>query len=353
MTEHAEACRMLSREETARWLQTYDRYLILCHAHPDGDTLGSGMGLRNLLRLMGKTAHVICASPVPYRLSFITEERQSMLLEQIPGSFLWDKIISVDVASPSLMGSYTVPFGELGHVDLAIDHHGTNTLFAKEACVDGSLAACAELIFDLGREIYGWNDTDRIMPADIAVPLYAGLNTDSGSFKYGAVTPETHHRAAAMLAGMRASGVEHAKIAERLYGSRPLSQVMAAKAAYENLCFFCDNRVSLVAFTPEIMKKYKLADEDIDDVVNLIRGIQGVRVAVHIKPRGEDVYKLSLRCEQGFNVAQIAGQFGGGGHPCASGCTIEDTVAHVVEAIVAAIAAAFDAEAAELGGADA
>ena len=200
------------------------------------------------------------------------------------------------------MGAYTVPFGETGHVDLAIDHHGTNTLFAKEACVDGSLAACAELIFDIGREIFGWNDTDRIMPADIAVPLYAGLNTDSGSFKYGAVTPETHHRAAAMLAGMHAEGVEHAKIAERLYGSRPLSQVMAAKAAYENLRFFCDNRVSLVTFTPETMEKYKLADEDIDDVVNLIRGIQGVRVAVHIKPRGENVYKLSLRCEQGFNV---------------------------------------------------
>ena len=69
------------------------------------------------------------------------------------------------------------------------------------------------------------------------------------------------------------------------------------------------------------MKKYKLADEDIDDIVNLIRGIFGVRVAVHIKPRGENVFKLSLRCEQGFNVAQIAGQFGGGGHPGAGGAT--------------------------------
>lgn len=353
MTDSASVCTLLTREATARWLQTYDRYLILCHAHPDGDTLGSAMGLRNLLRLMGKTAHVICASPVPYRLSFITEERQSILLEQIPGGFLWDKVISVDVASPSLMGSYMTPFGEIGHVDLAIDHHGTNTLFAKEACIDGSLAACAELIFDLGREIFGWNETDRIMPADIAVPLYAGLNTDSGSFKYGAVTPATHLRAAAMLASMRNEGMEHAKITERIYGSRPLSQVMAAKAAYENLRFFCDNRISLVSFTPETMKKYNLADDDIDDVVNLIRGIFGVRVAVHIKPRGENMFKLSLRCEQGFNVAQIAGQFGGGGHPCAAGCTIEDTVERVETAIVAAIAAAFDAERVSAEGADA
>ena len=105
----------MTRQQTARWLQTYDRYLLLCHAHPDGDTLGSAMGLRNLLRHMGKTAYVICASPVPYRLSFITEARQSILLEQIPGGFLWDTVISVDVASPSLMGAYTVPFGEERH----------------------------------------------------------------------------------------------------------------------------------------------------------------------------------------------------------------------------------------------
>ena len=338
------ASTLLTRQETARWLQTYDRYLLLCHAHPDGDTLGSAIGLRNLLRHMGKTAHVICASPVPYRLSFITEERQSILLEQIPGGYLWDKVISVDVASPSLLGAYAVPFGEAGHVDLAIDHHGTHTPFAKALCLDGALAACAELVYDLGQEIFNWNDTDRIMPADIAVPLYAGLNTDSGSFKYGAVTPETHHRAAAMLASMHEAGIEHAKINERLYGSRPLSQVMAAKAAYENLRFFCDNRISLVSFTPDTMKQYGLADEDIDDIVNLIRGIQGVRAAVHIKPRGENVYKLSLRCEQGFNVAAICQQFGGGGHPCAAGCTIEGTVDRVEQTIVAAIGAALDAD---------
>ncbi|MBQ7982228.1 MAG: bifunctional oligoribonuclease/PAP phosphatase NrnA [Clostridia bacterium] len=335
MTETAEnsTCRLLDVGQCAEWLQTYNNYLILCHAHPDGDTLGAGMGLRNLLRLMGKTAHLICASPIPYRLSFLTEERDSVLLEQLPDGFFWDRVISVDIASPSLMGAYALPFGEEGRVDLAIDHHGTNTLFAKEACIDGSLAACAELVFDIGAHIFGWNDTDRIMPQDIAVPLYSGLNTDSGSFKYGAVTPATHHRAAAMLA----SGIEHAKIAERLYGSRPISSVMAAKAAYEDLRFFSGNRISLVTFTEETMKKYGLRDDDIDDIVNLIRGIQGVRIAVHIKPRGEGVFKLSLRCEQGLNVVAVCAKFGGGGHPCAAGCTIEGSPREVEAAVLAAL----------------
>lgn len=334
------ACRMLSVSDTAAWLSTYNHYLILCHAHPDGDTLGAGIGLRNLLRLMGKTAHCVCASPIPYRLAGITEEREFMLIEQLPAGFFWDKVITVDVASPSLMGAYAVPFGEEGHVDLAIDHHGTNTLFAKEACVDGSLAACAELVFDIGQELFRWDDTGRLMPPSVAAPLYTGLNTDSGSFKFGAVTPATHRRAAVLLA----SGIDHAKITERLYSQRSLSQVYAAKAAYENLRFFLDNRVALVSFTEETMKKYGLHDADIDDVVNLIRGIRGVRVAVHIKPRGERLYKLSLRCEQGFNVAAVCAGFGGGGHTCAAGCTIADTVENTEKKVLCAIAAAFEAE---------
>lgn len=335
------ATKLLSVPQTAAWLSTYNNYLILMHAHPDGDTLGAGVGLCNILRMMGKTAHCVCASPVPYRLQGITGEREFLLIEQLPAGFLWDKVISVDIASPSLMGAYCVPFGEWGHVDLAIDHHATNTLFAKETCIDGSLAACAELVFDIGNELFRWDEDSRKMPVSIAAPLYAGLNTDSGSFKFGAVTPKTHHRAAILLA----SGMEHTKITERIYGSRSLTQVMASKAAYENLRFFCDNRVALVSFTPDTMKRFGLSDEDIDDVVNMIRGIRGVRVAVHVKPRGENVYKLSLRCEQGFSVSDIAVLFGGGGHTCAAGCTIEGTVEDVEASVLSAIENAFRAEA--------
>ena len=337
----AASCKMLTVSETAAWLSTHHNYLIIMHAHPDGDTLGCGIGLRNLLRLMGKTAHCICADPIPYRLQGITEEREFLLAEQLPDGFFWDKVISVDIASPSLMGSYAIPFGEMGRVDLAIDHHCTNTLFAKYACVDGSLAACAELIFDIGCELFRWNEGDRRMPQNIAAPLYAGLNTDSGSFKFGAVTPVTHHRAAILLA----SGIAHTKITERIYGSRSYYQVMAAKAAYENLRFFLNRRVSLVSFTEETMAEYGLRDEDIDDIVNMIRGIRGVRVAVHIRPRAKNAYKLSLRCEEGFNVSKIAAQFGGGGHVCAAGCTITGDSHAVEQQIIDAIADAFDAEA--------
>ncbi len=333
--------KLLSVPQTAAWLSTYNNYLILMHAHPDGDTLGSGIGLCKILRMMGKTAHCICASPIPYRLQGITDEREFLLAEQLPAGFLWDKVIAVDIASPSLMGAYRVPFGDWGHVDLAIDHHATHTMFAKEACVDGSLAACAELIFDIAAELFRWDEDSRRIPVSIAAPLYAGLNTDSGSFKFGAVTPKTHRRAAILLA----SGMEHTKITERIYGSRSMTQVMASKAAYENLRFFCSSRVALVSFTPETMQQYGLHDEDIDDVVSMIRGIRGVRVAVHIKPRGENVYKLSLRCEQGFSVSEIASSFGGGGHTCAAGCTIEGTVEEVESAILSAIDAAFQREA--------
>ena len=321
-TESVSPTLLIDRAAAARWLTEHDNYLILLHAHPDGDTLGAGIGLQNILRKLGKTAYCVCPSVIPHRLAFISGEslsrdREFLLMEQLPNGFLWDYVVSVDVASPSLMGDYAIPFGEWGMVDLAIDHHGTNTLFAKQALVDADMAACAEIVFDIGKLIFGWSEEDP-MPREIAAPLYAGLNTDSGAFKYNAVTPETHHRAAVLLS----SGIEHTKITARLYGSRPIREVMAAKAAYADLRFFFDGQVSLVTFTEQTMEDYRLRDEDIDDVVNMIRGIQGVRIAIHIKPRGTGLFKLSLRCEPGVNVAEVCAKFGGGGHQCAAGCNI-------------------------------
>ena len=314
-----------TREDTAAWLREHDNYLILLHAHPDGDTLGAGIGLQKILQLLGKTAYCVCPSVIPHRLAFIpggslSHDREFLLMEQLPAGFLWDTVVSVDVASPTQMGAYAAPFGEWGMVDLSIDHHETNTRFAKRILLDADMSACAEIIFDIGKLLFGWSE-ENPMPQEIAMPLYAGLNTDSGSFKYNAVTPETHHRAAVLLS----SGIEHTKITARLYGSRPIREVMAAKAAYADLRFFFDGQVSLVTFTEQTMEDYRLRDEDIDDVVNMIRGIQGVRIAIHIKPRGKDGYKLSLRCETGVNVAEVCAKFGGGGHACAAGCNISCT----------------------------
>lgn len=86
------------------------------------------------------------------------------------------------------------------------------------------------------------------------------------------------------------------------------------------------------------MEEYHLRDEDISDVITLIRGIQGVKVAVHIKPRGKNTYKVSLRCDPGLDVAAVCARFGGGGHICAAGCDIEaDEVRKAEEQILSAI----------------
>lgn len=334
-------CRILDRAACAEWLSERDHFLILLHAHPDGDTLGAGIGLQKILTLLGKTAYCICASPLPKRLSFIPtgdldKSRDFLLAEQLPAGFFWDYVISVDVASPQLMGAYEIPFGEQGKVDLAIDHHGTNTLFAKNACVDASLAACAELVFDIGALLFHWDESNP-PPADIASALYTGLTTDSGSFKYNAVTPATHRRAAVLLS----SGIDHARISSRLYSNRPMREIMAEKAAYDTMRFYFDGRVSLCTFTDETMKTYGLRNEDIENVVNIIRGIEGVSVSVHIKPRGENEYKLSLRSEPGVNVAEVCSRFGGGGHVCAAGCTICGTAAEAEAKILSVLAELF------------
>ncbi len=321
--------------ETAEWLLSREDFLILCHANPDGDTLGAAFGLSAILTQLGKRAYCVCASPIPWRLGEITGDRVSLTVEELPADFTPRTVISVDIASPSLMGAYEARYGVPGVVDLAIDHHGTHTPFAKQILLRPDFAACAEVIFDLGQMLLGWSLVSPPTP-EAAIPLYIGMSTDSGSFKYTAVTPATHQRAAVLLA----SGIEQGRITARLYGSRPIEEVYAAKAAYEDLRFYFDNRVTLVTFTPETMETYGLKDEDIGDIVNLIRGIRGVRVAIHLKPRGEGVFKVSMRSEEGINVARICARFEGGGHPQAAGCTLNGTKEEAERCILSAVAEA-------------
>lgn len=319
----------LDRAAAAAFLCTHDDFLILCHAHPDGDTLGSGFALRNMLRLMGKTAHTVCASPVPDKLTLLTDGKKDISLDTLPDDFQAGCIVSVDVASASLLGDYEKRFGTNGTVDLSIDHHGTHVPFAKNILVDGALAACTELIFDLGELLFS-ADEQRPLPKDISALLYAGMSTDSGSFQYSAVTAETHRRAAVL----QASGIDHAEICRALYGSRSMSEIMAAKAAYADLRFFADGKITLVTFTEEIMCEYGLRDEDIDDVINLIRGIKGVMLAIHIKWRGEGNFKVSMRSVAPISASDICRQLGGGGHMLAAGCTVMADTAKEAEEVV-------------------
>ncbi len=312
-------------------LEAASRVLILTHMRPDADTLGSGFGLRELLRGLGKEAEVINADPaVPKKLRFIADAN-SITPDTLPEGFSPDLIVSVDVSAPHLLGELTEKYAE--KTALAIDHHVLGTPFAHETYV-GDVGACGEIIVDIFREFKkrGY----ELLTKRAATVLWAAICSDTGSFKYEAVTAETHRR----IAELMSTGINHAEIARRLYDSKPITQVVATKLALNTLCFYHENKIASVYFTQNMLRENGLNREDIEEIIGLTRGIEGVEVGVSVKQNDTDptLFKVSMRSNRVADVSKLCAVFGGGGHVRAGGCTVnapsaEDALKMLVEVI--------------------
>ncbi len=307
-------------------LESSSRVLILTHMRPDGDTLGSGFALRELLRGLGKSAEVINSEEAPKKLKFIFGG-ESILENRIPSDYNSDLIVSVDVSTPSLLGELADKYASI--CDLSIDHHVIGTPFAKATYV-GETGSCGEIIADIFD--YFEKSGRNLLTRPAATALYAAICSDTGSFKYESVTGETHLR----IARLMAAGINHAEIARRLYDSRPLTQVMATKLALNTLKLYHNNKIASVHFTQEMLTENGLTREDIDDIIGLTRGIEGVEVGLSVKQSDSDptLYKVSMRSNRVADVAKLCAIFGGGGHVRAGGCTVNAPTIEAAEKIL-------------------
>lgn len=304
----------ITLSEVCDRLEAANKVVILTHMRPDADTLGSGFALCELLRALGKQAQLINADEIPKKLRFIVGA-DSLCPENLPDGFIADLIVSVDVSASKLLGDIEEEWAS--KVELSIDHHVMGTPFAKRTYV-GEVGACGEIIFDIYKEFESRGKASLEKPA--ATALYAAICTDTGSFKFESVTAETHMR----LAALHRAGINHAEIARRIYDSRPISQIMATKAALNALHFYCGGKLAVINFTQKMMADDNLTREDIDDIISLTRGIEGVEVGMSIKQNAEDLslFKVSMRSNRVADVSKLCAIFGGGGHVRAGGCTL-------------------------------
>ncbi len=320
----------ISFNEVCDRLEAATSVLILTHARPDGDTLGSGFALRELLRGLGKNAHVVNADPLPRKLKFIFGA-DSLFKEELPENFTPDLVVAVDVSAPKLLGDYAEEFAPI--CDLAIDHHVMGTPFAKETYV-GETGACGEIIADIFDHFE--NMGHHLLTKPAATALYAAICSDTGSFKYDSVTEKTHLR----IAKLMAAGINHAEICRRIYDSRPMTQVIATKIALNTLEFYHNSKIAVVYFTNQMVEDNGLSREDIDDIIGLTRGIEGVEVGVSVKQNEKDptLYKVSMRSSRVCDVAKLCAIFGGGGHVRAGGCSVNaENIPEAVKILVDAI----------------
>ena len=287
------------------FLKSHDNFTILTHAHPDGDTLGSGFGLCLALRALGKKANVVNNEELPPKFRYLEIE---------PQEFEEQTVVAVDIADANLMGNDIKAEYET-KVDLSIDHHGSNRLFAALNYVDSSAAAAAQIIF----EVIGLLGVE-ITP-QIANCLYTGISTDTGCFRYANVTPATLRTAAKLME----LGADAAKINVMMFETKTRTYAALEKLALDGMQFFYDGKCALITITRDMFAESGSDENECDGIAAISRQIEGVLVGVTVRERRDGSFKASVRTHNPVAASAIYSRFGGGGHPNAAGCQLPGT----------------------------
>jgi phosphoesterase RecJ-like protein len=313
-------------------LQSHKNFVITSHIRPDGDAIGSTLGLMHLLEAMGKRAEVVFSDVIPdVYLSIPGVER---IHRQIP-NVEFDAAIVLECDSFDRSNFCLEEYEVLRTlVTINIDHHASGRPFADFNWIDPEAPAVGSMIYDVALA-----SGTLITPA-MATCLYVALLTDTGSFVYSAVTASTFGMAEHLVE----CGANPHDIAQAVLFSNPPAKVRLLGAALsklhlESLCGFKDAangpKVAWCAITLHDMETAGADIEDCEGVVSYLIGIAGVEAAVFLREvPSRTGYRLSIRSKGTLDIASVAEHFGGGGHRNASGCSIDGTLAEVTHRIV-------------------
>jgi bifunctional oligoribonuclease and PAP phosphatase NrnA len=300
-------------------------FIITSHVRPDGDAIGSSLGLMHLLEGMGKQASVVFVDPIPPNFRWLPG------VDRVSTHFTAaDAIIFLECDSIERSSIDRLEFDAARPaLTINIDHHRSGREFADFNWIDPETAAVGAMVYDLA---VAAGVTITLSMADC---LYAAILTDTGSFNY----PGTDASTFAMAERLIQSGASAAHIAHAIYSCNPVSKVRLLGIALSHLQI--DGAVSWSHVLLADMESVGASVEDCEGVASHLIGIAGIEAAVFLRELpGQNQFRLSLRSRRSVDVASIAEHFGGGGHQNASGCTIDGSLAEVTQRIVGQLRAA-------------
>lgn len=312
---------MLNCSGAAQLLKGWDTVLVVSHASPDGDTLGSAAALVRGLQALGKQVNFCCPDEVPEKYAYLFQGIVPEPAEQA-------HVVTVDVADCRLLGQLSDTLGS--RTELSIDHHGTHVAFAPCQWVEPESAATTEMIFQLLQEL------GVSMDPAMADCIYTGLTTDTGCFRYGSVTPRTHRIAAEVIE----LGARAGEINRIMFESKSREQVEAERQVRESMRFYHDGKCAVIEVPQWLLQETGATESDLDGVAAMPRQIVGVIIGATLKEKENGEIKASLRTNAPADAAVLAGKFGGGGHKAAAGCSLRGcTMEEARERLMAACGA--------------
>ncbi|HEX6881081.1 MAG TPA: bifunctional oligoribonuclease/PAP phosphatase NrnA [Terriglobales bacterium] len=291
--------------------------MLTSHARPDGDAIGSVLACSQILRSMGKQADVFLYDGVPQIYRLLPFSERVVQTPKIPDDYEAAIILECDSVQRTRLEGLERQYL------INIDHHSSAKPFAHVNWIDPNACATAEMIFRLARE------AGVKISGEVATCLYTAVLTDTGSFCYVG----TNERTFALAQELVKAGADPVRIAQHVYFSSPTAKMRLLGSALGKL--HRDGKLAWMHVTRDDMERAGALEEHSEGLVNYALAIDGVEVALFFREMSDGRFRVSLRSKGNVNVAAVAEKFGGGGHECASGCSIDGPLSVATERVLA------------------
>ncbi|QCX32282.1 bifunctional oligoribonuclease/PAP phosphatase NrnA [Caloramator sp. E03] len=305
-------------------LKSYDDFAIVSHVSPDGDSIGSMLGLYNTLIESGKKVDVFVEKNLPEKYSFLPGYKN--IKTECNKQSRYSCLIILDCADILRLGELKDLINNCD-ISINIDHHISNSLNCNINYVDSNASSTGEIIYQI-LKLNGYN-----INYDTAMCLYTSILTDTGGFKYTNTTSITF----SIVGDLINTGIKFSDIYSKIYDERTMYQIKLLGKVLPTLEVHFNNKVALLTLSNEMLKECNANENDAEDFVNYARNIDTVEVGIFIKQIDDLKCRVSLRSKNYIDVSQIASKFNGGGHIKAAGCTIEGNINEVKNKVLNAI----------------
>jgi phosphoesterase RecJ-like protein len=305
-------------------LKAHDHFLLACHVLPEGDAIGSILAIDSLLRRMGKKTTVVAEDDFPERLYCLSSKRWTRMDKLKKPASAFKAVVLADCPTLQRIGRVKELITK-DTVIFNIDHHVSNEYFGHYNCVKPEASASGEVVFDVFKRL------GVKLNREEATNLYVALSTDTGSFKYGNTTVETHKIAAELLD----CGIDLEKVNQDLYDTYSLNKLQLYSRLLGRVRTTASGRVAWVLMQRQDLEESGAIDEDSEGFIDFLKSVREVKIAFMLSELPQDgAVRVSFRSKAGFDVNKIATSFHGGGHKKASGCTMRISLKDAEQAIL-------------------
>jgi phosphoesterase RecJ-like protein len=300
--------------QVAGAIRARQRFVVVSHARPDGDAIGSQVAMALALRALGKDVRMVAHDPAPQQMQDFPAVSEIQLLDHLDD--LGDAVIFMecgDVRRPGVTGL------EKGFV-INIDHHPGNAMYGALNCIDLTAAACGEMVFDLITEL------GVPVSVEMATHVYLTILTDTGGFHYSHISPRTFDICRRCVE----AGLDPTAVSRAIYDNNNLGRVRIWGAVLNDMRLSADGRVATLRMDRDLAARCGATYDDTEGLINFPLTVKEIDAVVFFKESGPGDWRISMRSKGEVNVNAIAREFGGGGHTNASGCGATGDLDHLM-----------------------